>query len=492
MWVRVAGECIAFSAAVCAACFAARGPVRRRLLVPCGIAAQRGPRVAVEAALSLGAAALHFLVGAGIAGLLTPAALRLLWRAALSALVLLLVVAVPAAHASSFVAAFAASSSSAAAAAFAKPRTRALTVTGAVLVWLLCAWKCLGRFADGGGDSVFAPGAWVARIAAVGVPVIAALSGNGAVATPHRLILTVIRPVQDAALAQAERQLRDNAAFIEAKREKLRSLSSSGGSSNGNGGSSGSFGFLSSLVGRGRAAAHDSLVQETLHDIEALETFGRELRAELCALQQQRQRQEQSKTLRGRLGNYAGYGMAAFCIYRVLSALANVLRGRRGDVDPVTRGLGIFLRFFALGDAEFWAQQCSLAFAGTLAALSLRGLLINMRKALGDLGKPEEERLTLLSGVRRAAPSRLAAGQLHTHLALCTAQLIGAYFLSSVLLMRKNLPAAYRQPITDAIGDLHFDTYHQWFDVVFLVSALGTAATLAYREVSAISRRRRL
>ena len=59
--------------------------------------------------------------------------------------------------------------------------------------------------------------------------------------------------------------------------------------------------------------------------------------------------------------------------------------------------------------------------------------------------------------------------------------------MSSVLLLRMNLPAEYRAFITRVIGPhLRFDFYHEWFDFIFVVAALVTVgflvASIAYHR----------
>lgn len=37
-----------------------------------------------------------------------------------------------------------------------------------------------------------------------------------------------------------------------------------------------------------------------------------------------------------------------------------------------------------------------------------------------------------------------------------------------------NMPAEYRIIISEILSGLHFNFYHRWFDVIFLISALAS------------------
>eukprot|EP01026_Neomeris_dumetosa_P027511 TRINITY_DN22368_c0_g1_i2.p5 TRINITY_DN22368_c0_g1~~TRINITY_DN22368_c0_g1_i2.p5 ORF type:complete len:105 (-),score=1.09 TRINITY_DN22368_c0_g1_i2:370-684(-) len=59
-----------------------------------------------------------------------------------------------------------------------------------------------------------------------------------------------------------------------------------------------------------------------------------------------------------------------------------------------------------------------------------------------------------------------------TMLVILLTELMGFYVVSSVLLIRQQLPVEHRQIITDAIGsELEFHFFYKWFNALYLASA---------------------
>ena len=148
-----------------------------------------------------------------------------------------------------------------------------------------------------------------------------------------------------------------------------------------------------------------------------------------------------------------------------------------------------------------WVQPLSFILVGCLVFASVRGFLLQFMKVRAPLA-PTRPRLSLggllaaLCGVVVVGVQQLggaAAGASDGHVrAACTAPgcvplvhddvwvLWGnRYFTSYVMLMRMNLPPKYRTVITEVVGgDVQFNFFHRWFDVIFVVSALVSIAVL--------------
>lgn len=129
----------------------------------------------------------------------------------------------------------------------------------------------------------------------------------------------------------------------------------------------------------------------------------------------------------------------------------NIIFDRVGKKDPITRASEILGEIMGLEiDFAFWSQHVSFIMVGILVVTSIRGLLINLTKFF----------------------YAISSSKTSNAIVMFFAQLMGMYFVSSVLLMRMNVPPEYRKIITEVLGDLQFKFYHRWFDVIFLISAL--------------------
>ena len=175
-----------------------------------------------------------------------------------------------------------------------------------------------------------------------------------------------------------------------------------------------------------------------------------------------------SKTLRGRLQHFLGHFMVCYCCYKMFMATINVIFHRKRRLDPITRGfliLAVFLDIDHIVNVEFWSQQISFIMIGAIVCTQVRGILIRIMRVFSYFSSIFTSNAVVLFLI----------------------ELMGLYFISSILLIRMNMPSEYRKFITQIIGPkLKFDFYHQWFDIIFIISGWTTIAILcvsiAYRR----------
>ncbi len=78
------------------------------------------------------------------------------------------------------------------------------------------------------------------------------------------------------------------------------------------------------------------------------------------------------------------------------------------------------------------------------------------------------------------------------NITLLFAELMGMYFIAFVMLMRLNVRPEYRRTIDAVLGQLEFSFFHRWFDIIFVISAAVSAATLFLQHTSVTAHRRQL
>ena len=353
----------------------------------------------------------------------------------------------------------------------------------------------------------------VFRVGVVGVSMLAALSGFGAVAVPYEVLSFFSKPIGDReknALTKRLLQATETAVGRRKRealiRSEIRDLCGDvgGGDAAGSGmtnaktrddSSKSILGNLKSWlpVSPGKRFGNKScdksrveMLQMKLAAIEqeivAMEHVLRSLFQETLEARLARERRTAAATTRGRLNDLAGVAMVVTCAWRVIGGVYR-LTFHRGDVmvragtDPVTKTL---VKLLAIPiSPETMSQILSLLFVALLVGASLRNFLRIVFRVFTKIGG--------------------GGGGTSTMLVLFVAEVLGLYFLSSVLLIRNTLPDKYRGFITEAMGaeargeetktdgareNADFTFYQNHHESVFLTSAVLTCVLLRLHHVT--------
>ncbi|XP_063995723.1 Golgi pH regulator isoform X1 [Diachasmimorpha longicaudata] len=293
----------------------------------------------------------------------------------------------------------------------------------------------------------------VSRIGVIGVTVMALLSGFGAVNYPYSSMAYFMRPVSYADLQAIERRLLQTMDMIVAKKKRI-ALAKKGDVVSHSDNRSRLWGMLSPLTS---SKGHQENIRQLQSEVSSLEELSRQLFLETHDIQNARERLEWAATWQGKYFNFLGYFFSIYCTWKIFISTINIVFDRVGKKDPVTRGIEIAVHWIGFNiDVTFWSQHISFFLVGCIVVTSIRGLLLTLTKFFYAISSSKSSNIIVM----------------------ILAQIMGMYFVSSVLLMRMNMPAEYRMIITQVLGDLQFNFYHRWFDVIFLVSALSSIVFL--------------
>lgn len=69
---------------------------------------------------------------------------------------------------------------------------------------------------------------------------------------------------------------------------------------------------------------------------------------------------------------------------------------------------------------------------------------------------------------------------------LFLAQIMGLYFVATLLLLKLTLPPHYRPVLAELLKAIRLDFYGRWFDLAFLLGALGCALVICMSSVKEI------
>jgi len=308
----------------------------------------------------------------------------------------------------------------------------------------------------------------IGRVGALGVTLVAVLSGYGSVSVPFSYISLFIRPVERAEIDAMESQLHATQNSIAEKRRSVAQIKEemeiSGRAASGGGGSSRRGRTGPSLWGRitsivipsvGRRNSQQ-LISQLEAEVSSLEALRQALFSDVIELKRERQRALVARTFYGHVQNLLGYILSLYCLYRMFASTKALVLGEDTSSDPVSRSLGFVLGLFSGGTVKLnvsvFSQYLTLIFIGFISVTSLRGFMKHLTRFFSVLG-----------------------GNTPGHgktLVLLLTELLGFYTISTLLLLRRQLPERYRDSVTAAIGgELEFDLYHKAFHALFLVSA---------------------
>ncbi|KAI9271494.1 Abscisic acid G-protein coupled receptor-domain-containing protein [Phascolomyces articulosus] len=286
------------------------------------------------------------------------------------------------------------------------------------------------------------------RVAVTGITLISILSGFGVVHTPYYNLSIFRKPVSERDYRYAQNAYEQTLTMIRDKKSLLsrmrpaQKVKPTG------------LGRLISFVQGPEQLEYDLLENE----IVQLEGLTETMKTDLNELARERAKSQFGNTWRGRCWIVVNHLFSIYCIYRLTVTTINVLFRRAGTSDPITRLLSLLISHFGISDTVFWSQQLSFWFAGIIVFGSVRGFF------------------QLLTKVFRSFSQRMVVPK--NNVVLFVAHMMGMYFLSSVLMMQNTLPPEYSHLISSSLGQIEFNFFRHWSDIIFVASWLLAAIVL--------------
>lgn len=380
------------------------------------------------------------------------------------------------------------------------PRTARLLAAVAEVLFLWLFWNAGSVFpiVRGGAHDLLSLEGLIGRVGVLGVTTAALLSGYGAVSTPFGYLSVFIQHADAALIRRKQADLRRQLdALLQMQHRvlmnELRDVPSSSmpspvapspatslrPTSSGSTPSNSSVRMLQrtrssnmrkrvvpkdaswadSMIARSRwmlGLVDENDADVARDDIRGAEDLLRDAFVDSDALISIHMREQWTRTFLGRAYTVFGVVWSAVCIIQLAVSIVlaglNLYYRRDPTKDTVTTAMEWMLFMLPIPNAALWVQPVSFALIGILAFNSVRGFLINASQAV----------------------STWSFTATYNSIVLILAEVMGAYFVATVLMFRMRVPPEYRKGITDAVGDIQFNFFHRFSDAIFIVAALAS------------------
>ena len=132
--------------------------------------------------------------------------------------------------------------------------------------------------------------------------------------------------------------------------------------------------------------------------------------------------------MKGKVYSLMARALVFYALYKSAMSIYNFLMKQKYSIDPVTRGITIFCHMAGvdLSYATLFVSQLSFGFIGVLIFTNIRSFANLMVSVINTCGR------------------LISSGFSSDLLLLFLAEVMGAYFMATVLMMRSNLPESNR------------------------------------------------
>lgn len=203
----------------------------------------------------------------------------------------------------------------------------------------------------------------------------------------------------------------------------------------------------------------ESQITENIQLVKMLRRTHNELFDDYCDYVEEERKLQVSNTLRGKIFSFLAKILSLYCIYKVIMSLVNLILGRKGGLDPINKLMRLIVTIFNVNidaqNIDIICSNMSFIIFGFLIIINVRSFAKNIIQCFKIIVK------------------RYLADILSTDMVVyMLSEILGVYFVSTLLMMQNTFPYQFKQNINKVLGEINYTVLYNRFDTVFIVSSL--------------------